>query len=265
MDLRLKDKVVLVTGASKGIGLATARAFAEEGCHLALCARNQQDLEAVAGDLAHGRGQVAAVCADVCDAADAERIVDTCVGELGGLDVLVNNVGGGLGEPRLLDATDEDWQRTFEVNLFQTARMMRLAAPCMERRGGGAMVNISSISGWVPQLAGRGQYGAAKAALIFATERWALEFVPFAIRVNTVSPGSILCAGTGWDVFRRQEPEIFDEYVRDGFPMGRLGRPEEVADVVTFLASPRANWINGRHIAVDGLEQPVPRRDLRPY
>src|SRR5438309_10018195 len=113
--------------------------------------------------------------------------------------------------------------------------------------------------------ANSGQYGAAKAALIFDTERWALEFVPHGIRVNTVSPGSILAPGNGWDRYRLTNPEYFTDYVRHGFPMGRLGTIEEVADVIAFLASPRASCINGRNIPVDGLEQPHAPRDRRPF
>ena len=132
-------------------------------------------------------------------------------------------------------------------------------------RAGAAVINVASISGWAPQLAMSGQYGAAKAALIFDTERWALECVPHGVRVNTVSPGSILVDGNGWDRYRIAHPDYFDDYVRHGFPMGRLGTAEEVADVIVFLASSRAHWINGRHIAVDGLEQPHAPLDRRPF
>ena len=143
--------------------------------------------------------------------------------------------------------------------------MMRLALPHMKGRPGAAVINIASISGWTPQLAMSGQYGAAKAALIFDAERWALEFVPYGIRVNTVSPGSILVESNGWDRYRIANPDYFEDYVRHGFPMGRLGAAEEVADVIVFLASPRAYWINGRNIPVDGLEQPHAPLDRRPF
>jgi 3-oxoacyl-[acyl-carrier protein] reductase len=143
--------------------------------------------------------------------------------------------------------------------------MMRLALPHMKGRTGASVINVASISGWSPQLAMSGQYGAAKAALIFDTERWALEFVPHGIRVNTVSPGSILVPGNGWDRYRLANQEYFDDYVRHGFPMGRLGTAEEVADVIAFLGSPRAHWINGRNIPVDGLEQPHAPLDRRPF
>jgi 3-oxoacyl-[acyl-carrier protein] reductase len=148
------------------------------------------------------------------------------------------------------DSTDDDWRGALERNLIQTVRMMRRALPHMNGRPGAAVINVASISGWSPQLAMSGQYGAAKAALIFDTERWALEFVPHGIRVNTVSPGSILVEGNGWDRYRRANPGYFEDYVRHGFPMGRLGTAEEIADVIVFLASPRAYWINGRNIPV---------------
>ena len=137
-------------------------------------------------------------------------------------------------------------------------RLVRLVAPHMRRRGGGAVVMVSSISGWIPQLAGTGQYGASKAAQIFMAEPLALELVRDRIRVNVVSPGSILFEGGGWDTRRRTEPEKFAAYERNGFPAGRLGTPEEVADVVVFLVSDRARWVNGANVRVDGLEQPVP-------
>lgn len=192
-------------------------------------------------------------------------MVSAAVAAFGGIDILVNNVGGGGGGPRIADSTDDDWREVLEINLIQTVRMMRLALPHMKDRPGASVINVASISGWSPQLAMSGQYGAAKAALIFDTERWALEFVPHGIRVNTVSPGSILVPGNGWDRYRNASPANYEDYVRHGFPMGRLGSAEEVADVIVFTASPRAHWINGRNIPVDGLEQPYPPLDRRPF
>jgi len=257
MDLGLKDKVVLITGGSKGIGLYSARSFANEGCNVGICGRNEGDLERAANDLRSSGHRVAALKADVCNPEEAGAFLRTCEKELGGVDVLINNVGDNIGG-NLAESTDEDWKKTFEINVFQTVRMTQMAAPYLRRKGGGSIVNISSISGWEPQLAGTGQYGSSKAALIFLTERLALELVHDNIRVNTVSPGSIIWPGGGWDDYRIKNPALFDAYVKNGFPMGRLGKPEEVADIVVFLASPRANWINGRNIPVDGLEQPVP-------
>jgi NAD(P)-dependent dehydrogenase (short-subunit alcohol dehydrogenase family) len=265
MDLHLADKVVLVTGSSRGIGLATAQAFAAEGCRLMMSARSADALRDAAAAVGADGARVAGHVADVTHPGDAARLVEATVAAFGGIDILVNNVGGGGGGRTIADSTDEDWRSTLEVNLLQTVRMMRLALPHMRDRGGAAVVNVASISGWSPQLAGSGQYGAAKAALIFDTERWALEFVPHGVRVNTVSPGSILVAGNGWDRYRLANQANYDDYVRHGFPMGRLGKADEVADVVVFLASPRAHWINGRNIPVDGLEQPYAALDRRPY
>src|SRR2546425_373194 len=255
MDLLLKDKVVLITGGSKGIGFHSAKAFAEEGCKVGFCGRSEENLERAVEELKSKDHRVIAIKADVCNPEDASRFVSQCVAELGGIDILVNNVGAGLGG-NLMDSSDEDWEKTFVIDLFQIVRMTRLVVPQMRKRGGGSIVNIASISGWEAQLAGTGQYGSSKAALIFLTERFALELVRDKIRVNTISPGSITWPGGNWDDFRRKNPESFANYVRDGFPMGRLGKPEEVADVIVFTASPRANWINGRNIPVDGLEQP---------
>lgn len=266
MDLKLAGKVALVTGSSRGIGLATAKAFAAEGCRLMLSARSAESLTTAASELRASGAEVATHSADVAKPEDAAALVDAAVAAYGGIDILVNNVGGGGGGgARIADSTDDDWRGALERNLVQTVRMMRLALPHMKGRAGAAIVNIASISGWSAQLAMSGQYGAAKAALIFDTERWALEFVPYGIRVNTVSPGSILVEGNGWDRYRLANPEYYEDYVRHGFPMGRLGTAEEVADAIAFIASPRAHWINGRNIPVDGLEQPHAPLDRRPF
>jgi 3-oxoacyl-[acyl-carrier protein] reductase len=265
MDLTLSGKVGLITGSSRGIGLATARAFAAEGCRVMLSARSVEQLREAETALRATGAEVAAHAADVGSPDDAARLIEATVAAYGGIDILINNVGGGGGGARITDSTDDDWRVALERNLIQTVRMMRLALPHMRGRTGAAVINIASISGWSPQLAMSGQYGAAKAALIFDTERWALEFVPHGIRVNTVSPGSILATGNGWDRYRLANPEYFADYVHHGFPMGRLGTVEEVADVIVFLASPRGHWINGRNIAVDGLEQPHAPLDRRPY
>jgi 3-oxoacyl-[acyl-carrier protein] reductase len=265
MDLKLAGKVALITGGSRGIGLRTARLFAEEGCHLGICGRNKADVETAAAELRAKGVHVAAVLADVTVPAEAAAFVERCVLELGRIDILVNNVGGSVGGLTLMETTDADWQQTFGFNTFQIVRMTRLVVPHLRRQGGGAIVNLASISGWHPQLSGTPQYGAAKSAVIFMTERLALELVHDNIRVNTVSPGSITWEGGDWDSYRQANPDAYATYVREGFPMGRLGAPEEVAEVIVFLASPRARWINGRHIPVDGLEQPVPAPNYKPW
>jgi 3-oxoacyl-[acyl-carrier protein] reductase len=265
LDLHLAKKVVLITGSSRGIGLAAAKAFAAEGCRLVLSARSPEQLAKAEAGLRGSGATVAAHVADVTKPDEAAGLVQAAVAAFGGLDILVNNVGGAGGGARISDSTDDDWRSGMERNLIQTVRMMRLALPYMRGRTGASVINVASISGWSAQLAMSGQYGAAKASLIFDTERWALEFVPHGVRVNTISPGSILVDGNGWDRYRIASQSNFDDYVRHGFPMGRLGTAEEVADVIAFTASPRAYWINGRNIAVDGLEQPYAPLDRRPF
>jgi NAD(P)-dependent dehydrogenase (short-subunit alcohol dehydrogenase family) len=257
MELGLRGKVALVTGANRGIGLAIALELAREGCDLAVCARNAETLAAAAGRIRALGVRVAAIPADVLQPADAQRFVEEAAAQLGGIDILINNAGKNVGR-RLHEATDEEWRQTFDYNVFQAARLVRLVVPHMRQRGGGSVVLVSSISGWIPQLAGTGQYGASKAAQIFMAEPLALELVRDRIRVNVVSPGSILFEGGGWDTRRLNEPEKFAAYERNGFPEGRLGTPQEVADVVVFLVSDRARWVNGANVRVDGLEQPVP-------
>ena len=239
MDLQLTGKAALVTGSSRGIGLATAKAFAAEGCRVMLSGRSTEQLREAEAALRATGAEVAAHAGDVGDSEQAGRLIGATVAAYGGIDILVNNVGGGGGGARIADSTDDDWRGALGRNVIQTVRMMRRALPHMNGRPGAAVINVASISGWSPQLAMSGQYGAAKAALIFDTERWALEFVPHGIRVNTVSPGSILVEGNGWDRYRLANPGYFEDYVSHGFPMGRLGTAEEVADVILFLALTR--------------------------
>ncbi len=257
MDLNLKGKIALVTGANRGIGLATAIGLATEGCDIAICARREETLAEASEQIGALGVRVAAIQADVQNPDDAERFVHEAAAQLGGIDILINNVGGRSGD-RLMDSTDEDWVETFDKNVFQGVRLTRLVVPHMRARGGGSVVFISSISGWIPQLSGAVQYGASKAAQIFMAEPIALELVHDRIRVNVVSPGSIIFEGGGWDGLRQEKPEAFAAYEKNGFPMGGLGSPEDVADVVVFLASDRARWVNGENIRADGLEQPVP-------
>jgi 3-oxoacyl-[acyl-carrier protein] reductase len=251
MDLGMRGKVALVTGGSRGIGRAIALRLAEEGCDVSICGRTEEALERVGAELrAHG-GPVHTVEADVTKPGETERFVEESAGALGGIDMVVANVGGATSWS-FLEATPEDWMQTYAMNLFHAVRLIRAAVLHFEHRGGGSAVTIASISGW---KAGPGApYGTTKAAEIFLAGALAWELASKRIRVNTVSPGSIMFPDGGWDRRRSRDPDPFGEFERNEFPWGRLGSAEEVADVVTFVLSDRARWINGANIPVDGAQ-----------
>lgn len=252
MDLQLEGKIALVTGGSRGIGRATALRFGSEGCNVAICARGEDGLNKTLGEL-NALGVVTfGVVADMSIAGQAARFVDEAADALGGVDMLVNNVGGSSGST-FAEACDEDWEKTFNLNLFHAVRATRAALPHFRTRGGGSVVTIASISGWRP-APDKAIYGATKAAEIFLSSSLAWELSPQNVRVNTVSPGSIDFPGGVWERFRNENPEQFAAFAGREFPAGRLGKAGEVADVIVFLSSPKANWINGAHIPVDGAQ-----------
>ena len=255
VDLQLENKVAVVTGSSRGLGLASARALAAEGCYVTLCGRTQATLDTALSDVAAaGRGgadRVRAVRADVSTPAGAQAVIADAVRAFGGVDVLVNNVGLGRGGD-LLTTTDAEWQEAIDQTLFPAVRMSRLAVPSMKARGGGSVVLIASIFG--REAGGRMTYNAVKAAEISLGKSLAQQLAASNIRVNSVSPGSILFEGGSWWKRQQENPEAIAEFVRRELPFGRFGRPEEVADVVTFLASPRSSWISGTSVVVDGCQ-----------
>src|SRR5687767_9512286 len=254
MDLGLTDKIAVVTGSSRGIGLATASALAKEGARVCLCARTEGRLEDAAKEVAAVAASpqhVIAVPADVMTADGAQQVVDRVTAAFGGIDILVNNVGGG-GGGGLLEATDEEWQAAIDQTLFPAIRMSRLAVPHMQRRGGGVITMIASI--WGREAGGRMTYNAVKAAEISLAKSLAQQLAPSNIRVNSVAPGSILFEGGSWWKRQQENPAAMAEFVKREIPMGRFGRPEEVGDVVAFLASNRAGWVSGTSVVVDGCQ-----------
>ena len=253
MDLQLRDKIALVTGSSRGLGFASARALLDEGCRVAICARGNARLEEAAETLRRtgAEDRVLAVQADLSTGEGVAAVVDRTVETFSRLDILVNNVGraGGGG---IVETGDADWDAAFDETLFPAIRASRLAVPCMREGGGGVIIMIASI--WGREAGGRMTYNAVKAAEISLAKSMARELAPDNIRVNSVAPGSISFPGGSWHRRQQEDPEGMAAFVRDQLPLGRFGRAEEVGAVVAFLASPRASWVSGACVTVDGCQ-----------
>jgi 3-oxoacyl-[acyl-carrier protein] reductase len=245
MHIDLKGRRAVVMGGSKGIGRSIALAFAEAGAAVSICARGRAALD---GALAEIRARGVAGHAGECDLADRAAIapyVAAAAQALGGIDILVNNASG------FGTADDEaDWAKSLDVDLMATVRASHAAIPHIERAGGGAILNISSISGYHAS-ARSAPYAAVKAAVINYTMSQALMLAPKRIRVNAIAPGSIEFPGGVWDRRKTAQPQLYDAILRS-IPWGRLGHPEEVASVALFLCSRAASWVTGQTLIVDG-------------
>lgn len=244
MDLGLKGKVAIVTGASAGIGRSIAEGLVAEGVNVAICARREGPLRETEAALAkHGVTVYAAPC-DVADPQALDHYLNACKREFGRVDILVNNASG-------FGVTDDEaaWNASVNVDLLATVRATNRVTPWMAESGSGSVICIASISGLE---AGWGApYAAAKAAVISFSKTLAIKLAPKGVRVNTVAPGSIEFPGGRWENQRQNNRARYDAIV-DSVPFGRLGRPQEIADVAVFLASERASWVTGACIAVDG-------------
>ena len=254
--MRLKDKVAIVTGGARGIGLAVARAYAREGAIVVIADVNEDGAKASAAELATTGARTMAVAVNVADQPSVEAMVKAVVKAHGRIDVLMNNAGVGGNIP-FLETSLADWNRIVGINLTGAFMVAQAVAREMVKSGGGKIVNIASLSG---QRGGNGRaaYGAAKAGLDLLTKVMAVELAPHGINVNNIAPGAIETemAKFAHDVATRAAYNYL-------IPMTRYGTPEEIADAAVFVASPRAYWINGRHIPVDGCQQPVPPREYK--
>jgi len=245
VNISFKNKNVVVTGGSRGIGRATALAFAAAGANVSICARGAEKLRQTEAELkAHGGKTHGASC-DLADGAQVARYVADAGAALGGIDVLVNNASG-------FGSSDDEagWAKSIDVDLMASVRASHAAIPLIERAGGGSIVHISSIAG-LHSSARIAPYGAVKAALIQYTTSQGAALAAKKIRVNSVAPGSIEFPGGVWDQRKRDNRKLYDDTLHS-IPWGRMGRPEEIASVVLFLASDLASWITGQTIVVDG-------------
>jgi 3-oxoacyl-[acyl-carrier protein] reductase len=243
MDLQLTGRKALVTGASRGIGRAIAVELAREGCDLALCARGAEPLEALAKELG---GTVYTQVVDVSDEQAVAGFVDAAAEQLSGLDIVISNVSaGGLKGP-------DQWQLSFQADLMSFVRITEAAVPHLERSDAAAIVAIGTTSAFdtLPPTSAN-SYAALKAAVLEHASGLGHALARKGIRVNTVSPGPIDFPGGAWDKLHEGRPEFY-ESIRARIPLGRLGRAEEIARAVTFLASPAASFCNAVNLVVDG-------------
>lgn len=251
----LAGKSAIVTGGSHGIGLSVAETLAAQGCRIALVARDRERL-LVASDRIRNKG--VEVTSHICDVLDSDQIDDawnSLSREYGGFDILINNVGGGgrWGSEDILLTNPKVWEEVFQKNAGATIQFTRLALPYMVKQGWGRIVSITSI--YAEQAGGRPWFNIAKVAQKVLMQNLARNplLVRRGITFNTVAPGAIFIPDTGWDQMQISNPRGFDDF-SESLPLGRLGKPEEVAGVVRFLCSEEASLVNGAAIVVDGGE-----------
>lgn len=252
MDLQLEDKIVLVAGSSRGIGLATARAFLAEGCRTVITGRGSIELAQSRASLESefGLDRLMACVGDLSHPEDINGVLEAVGDRWGPPDCLVANVGSGRG-PLGWDLGESDWQRLFEENLSGTYRLVQQVLPDMIRSGHGSIVLVASIVG-LESMPAPLPYSAAKAALISYGKNLARQVAPSNVRVNSVAPGNILFPGGSWGRHLAERRDEVLREIQEGVPLQRFGRAEEVADLIVFLSSDRAAFITGSCVVADG-------------
>jgi len=244
---QLKNKVAVVTGASRGIGRAMAEVFAREGATVVICGRKQNTLDEVAAELKGLAGKIVPLACHVGKLEELQHLVDTTTRDHGKIDILVNNAATNIAQGPAIEMDDGQFDKMVEVNLKSMYRLIRLVAPGMCERGSGSIINIASIAGLRPQFHGL-LYSMTKAAMIMMTQSYAVELGPRGVRVNAIAPGLIqtVLSEYYWKDETRLQQLISHQPVR------HLGQPPEIADVALLLASDAASYLTGQTIVVDG-------------
>jgi len=256
MDLGLKGKCALVTGGSRGIGRSISLTLAKEGCNVSICARDEGSVESVVNEIKVEGVDSIGVSADVVNLADIDRVVEETIERWGALHILINNVGGGgrWGKECVEETEDNVWTEVYDKNAMAAVRFTMRVIPYMKKQKWGRVVTVASVFG--REGGGRPWFNMAKSAEISLMKTLAMnyELVRSGITFNSVAPGGIMIPGTGWEEEQKNQPKEFEEKVTKRLPLGRLGTPEEVADVVVFICSEQAGFVNGACVAVDGGE-----------
>lgn len=247
-DQRLSGKVAIITGASRGIGAATARLFAREGASVVLASRHAEELNVLASDIAAEGGTALAVVTNVADAAAMEALVTRTMTTCGRLDIAVNNAGVALGNRPLAEVSEEQFDQTIAVNLKGVFLALKYEIPAMLASNGGAIVNMSSTVGLVGSSAGIAPYIASKHGVVGLTKAAALEYAPWRIRVNAIAPGT---TATSVNEHWLGNPAI-RERITATIPMGRIGEPRDVAEAALWLCSDASSYLTGVVVPVDG-------------
>jgi len=245
MKINLNGKRVVVAGGSRGIGRSIALGFADVGAGVSICARGRAALDTTSAEIAARKVKVHA---GVCDLGDKDAIstyIAAAADSLGSIEMLVNNASG-------FGTNDDEagWEKGLTIDVMATVRASHAAIPFIENAGGGAILNISSISGYRASMR-TPSYAAVKAALINYTMSQALMLAPKKIRVNAIAPGSVEFPGGMWEECKTSNPQLYNAVLRS-IPWGRLGRPEEIANAALFLCSDAASWVTGQTLTVDG-------------
>ncbi len=254
MDFKIKGKCALITGGTHGIGRAIALALADEGCKVAVCSRDKERVEKMVLELEAKGVDCLGIQADVMIEADIKRTTQDVIDKWGTIHILINNVGGGgrWGSEIVEETKEEVWKEVYDKNVLAAIRFTNLAIPFMRKQRWGRVITITSIFG--REGGGRPWFAMAKTAQTAMMKALAKKHYlsEEGITFNSVAPGAIMIPDTGWEKMLKENPKELEEFIKKELPLGRLGKPEEIGDIVAFVCSEQASLLNGASIPVDG-------------